>query len=176
MPTVNGNAQASNSFVWKDWVNSTGYSSNSFVFLLGMLNRAFTVGTPNLTSHLAEIFKPGINIAKAILVQFVIGFSTTLFYVLSILYGLTDPDTVLDEATRYFPLAPIYRQATSSARGILGLLILPFLSLFTASIGLYFTLSCTFWTLARDNATPFFHFFSQVPLTSKILPMRYGYV
>ena len=54
MPHVKGQAYATNSFVWKDWVNSTGYSSNGFVFLLGMLNGAFAVGTPDITTHLAE--------------------------------------------------------------------------------------------------------------------------
>ncbi|KAL8703706.1 MAG: hypothetical protein Q9201_003107 [Fulgogasparrea decipioides] len=163
MPSVNGKGHASNRFVWRDWVNSTGYSSNGFVFLLGMLNGAFAVGTPDITTHLAEeIPKPSINIPKAILAQFIIGFSTTFFYVISIFYGITDLDTVLEEATRYFPLAPIYRQATGSAGGTLGLLILSFLPLFIACIGLYLTASRTFWTLARDNATPFSRFFRQV--------------
>ena len=54
MPKANGKPHASNSFVWKDWVISTGYSSDGFVFLLGMLNGAFAVGTPDITTHLAE--------------------------------------------------------------------------------------------------------------------------
>ena len=54
MPVVNGNGHASNDFVWRTWVNSTGYSSNGLVFLLGMLNGAFAVGTPDITTHLAE--------------------------------------------------------------------------------------------------------------------------
>lgn len=54
MPIVKGVGHASNDFVWRDWVNSTGYSSNGFVFLLGMLNGAYAVGTPDITTHLAE--------------------------------------------------------------------------------------------------------------------------
>ena len=54
MPTVEKTGHASNSFVWREWVNSTGYESNGFVFLLGMLNGAFAVGTPDITTHLAE--------------------------------------------------------------------------------------------------------------------------
>ena len=68
----------------------------------------------------------------------------------------------MDEGSRYFPLAAIYRQATGSAGGSLGLLILSFLPLFLACVGLYLTASRTFWTLARDNATPFSSFFRQV--------------
>jgi choline transport protein len=54
MPHVNGQPYASNDFVWKDWENLTGYSSNGFVFVAGMLNGAYSVGTPDLCSHLAE--------------------------------------------------------------------------------------------------------------------------
>lgn len=54
MPYVNGIPYASHSFVWGSWVNSTGYSSNGFVFVAGMLNGAFSVGTPDVVSHLAE--------------------------------------------------------------------------------------------------------------------------
>ena len=45
---------ATNAFVWREWTNSTGYSSNGFVFVLGMLNGAYGVGTPDVVSHLAE--------------------------------------------------------------------------------------------------------------------------
>ncbi len=54
MPHVKHSGYASSEFVWRDWVNSTGYSSNGFVFCLGMLNGAFTVGTPDVITHLAE--------------------------------------------------------------------------------------------------------------------------
>jgi len=53
MPYFHG-GYATSEFVWRDWQNSTGYGSNSFVFLLGMLNGAFAVGTPDVVTHLAE--------------------------------------------------------------------------------------------------------------------------
>ncbi|KAL9099086.1 MAG: hypothetical protein Q9163_005365 [Psora crenata] len=163
MPVVKGVGHASNNFVWRDWVNRTGYSSNGFVFLLGMLNGAYAVGTPDITTHLAEeIPRPSVNIPKAILAQFILGFVTTLLYIISIFYGISDLERVLEQGNRYFPLAEIYRQATGSAGGALGLLILSFLPLFIACVGLYLTASRTFWTLARDNATPFSPIFSRV--------------
>ena len=102
------------------------------------------------------------NIPKAILAQYVIGFFTAFFYIIALFYGISDLDKVLEEGTRYFPLAPIYRQAVGSSGGALGLLILCFLPLFIACVGVYLTASRTFWTLARDNATPFSKFFGQV--------------
>lgn len=54
MPGYNGKGHASNAFVWKDWSADIGYSSNGFVFFMGMLNGAYAVGTPDCISHLAE--------------------------------------------------------------------------------------------------------------------------
>lgn len=54
MPHINGIPYATNAFVWRDWENATGYTNNGFVFVLGMLNGAFAVGTADIVSHLAE--------------------------------------------------------------------------------------------------------------------------
>jgi amino acid transporter len=54
MPHVNGTGYATNEFVWRDWQNGTGWSSDGFVFLLGMLNGAYSCGTSDVTSHIAE--------------------------------------------------------------------------------------------------------------------------
>lgn len=83
-----------------------------------------------------------------------IGFFTAFFYLIAIFYGVSDLNAILTSGS-LFPLASIYRQATGSAGGSLGLLILAFLPSFIGCIGCYLTASRTFWTLARDNATPF---------------------
>ena len=54
MPHVNGKRYATSDSVWSQWENATGYTSDGMAFLLGMLNGAFSVGTPDVTSHLAE--------------------------------------------------------------------------------------------------------------------------
>lgn len=50
MPTTK-NGHASNHFVWAEWNNQTGYTSNGLVFCLGMLNGAFAIGTPDGCTH-----------------------------------------------------------------------------------------------------------------------------
>lgn len=42
---------ASNHFVWGEWNNQTGYSSNGLVFCLGMLNGAFAIGSTDGCTH-----------------------------------------------------------------------------------------------------------------------------
>lgn len=54
MPHVNSQPYASTSTIWSAWDNETGYSSDGFAFLLGMLNGAYSVGTPDVVTHLAE--------------------------------------------------------------------------------------------------------------------------
>jgi hypothetical protein len=46
MPSRTDKGHASSEFVWKEWQNQTGWDSDGFVFLAGMLNGAFAVGTP----------------------------------------------------------------------------------------------------------------------------------
>jgi choline transport protein len=46
MPSRTGKGYASSSFVWKDWQNQTGWTSDGFVFCAGMLNGAYAIGTP----------------------------------------------------------------------------------------------------------------------------------
>ena len=76
-------------------------------------------------------------------------------------YSISDLDQVL-ESTFLFPLTSIYQQATGSAGGTVGLLIVAILPNILSLIGCYLTASRLFWTLARDNATPFSAFFSKV--------------
>ncbi|QDS70803.1 hypothetical protein FKW77_004595 [Venturia effusa] len=166
MPGKSGRpGHATTSFVWKDWVNSTGYSSDGFVFLMGMLNGAYAVGTPDCVSHLAEeIPNPRVNIPKAIAAQMATGLLTAFFYLIAIFYAISDFDALL--ANPYsFPLAELYLQATGSKGGSLGLLIAIFLPTVCTLIGCYITSGRMLWTLARDEATPFPNFIGRISST-----------
>lgn len=149
-----GSGYASSSFVWADWSNQTGYESNGFVFLAGMLNGAYAVGTPDCVSHLAEeIPHPKRNVPLAIAAQMVIGFLTAFFYMIAIFYAISNLDDIL--AAPYFPLARIYAQATSSNGGTIGLLFIIFVPIFCTCIGSYITSGRCLWTISRDGAVPF---------------------
>lgn len=155
MPSKTGKGYASNSFVWKDWQNQAGWSSDGLVFCAGMLNGAFAVGTPDCVSHLAEeLPRPRVNIPKAILAQYVVGFTTAFLYLITIFYSVNDLSTLLVNPWP-FPLAELYRQATNSHAGSLGLLIVIVLPTFCTNIGCYITSGRMLWTLGRDEATPF---------------------
>ena len=162
MPSRSEKGYASSAFVFKDWSADIGYTSDGFIFLMGMLNGAYAVGTPDCCSHLAEeIPRPEINIPKAIAAQMSIGFLTAFFYMVAILFAVSDLDAVL-AGTSSFPIAEIYHQATGSSAGTIGLLFLILVPVFCTCIGCYITAGRTFWTLARDEATPLSSTFGKI--------------
>lgn len=143
---------ATSAFVWKDWTAEIGYPSG-FVFVAGMLNGAYSVGTPDTTTHLAEeIPYPQRNVPIAIFCQVSIGFVTGLAYLIAIMYAINDYDALFDSP---YPIAEIYRQATGSADGAIGLLALVMICIGICVVGLYITSGRTLWALSRDGAVPF---------------------
>jgi amino acid transporter len=67
-------AHASHSFVWKDFENITGWN-NGVAFLTGVLNGAFTIGTVDAITHLAEeLPNPKVDLPKGIAAQIILGF------------------------------------------------------------------------------------------------------
>ena len=161
MPHVNRTPYASNTFVWRTWTNETGYKSEGFVFLASMLNAVYSVGVPDCLTQVAEeIPQPSKNVLKAIKTQMVFGLTTALIYLIIIFYAIHDPPAVL--AAETFPLIEIYHQATGSQGGALGLIILVFIHTFVSAMGGIIIAGRMYWTLSRDNATPFSRTFARV--------------
>ena len=152
---------ASNSFVWSDFENDTGWG-NGVAFMTGVLNGAFTIGTPDAVTHMAEeLPNPRKDIPRAVAAQIGLGCLYAFCFAIAIFYGITDLDAVLN-SNGSFPLAEIYAQATGSTGATFGLLFIIFLCNVPCLVGTFLTVSRTFWALARDNATPFPKFFSYV--------------
>lgn len=86
--------------------------------------------------------------------QYVVGFITAFAYMVAIFYSIHDLSDALGGFST-FPLAGLYLQATGTRGGALGLLVVALIPTFITAIGCYITAGRTFWTLARDNATPF---------------------
>jgi choline transport protein len=162
MPSTTGSGHASNAFVWREWQNQTGWKADGFVFLMGMLNGAYAVGTPDCVSHLAEeIPRPRVNVPKAIAAQMVTGFVTGFLYLVGIFYAVNSVDALFNNSYT-FPLAEVYLQATNSRGGSLGLLLVVFCPTVCTCIGTYITSGRMLWTLARDHATPFSGFIGTI--------------
>ncbi|KAK9489611.1 amino acid/polyamine transporter I [Lipomyces doorenjongii] len=141
---------ASSHFVWGSFTenNLTGWSGG-VAFLCGVLNGAFTIGTPDAITHMAEeLPRPKRDLPKAIGLQLGLGFLYAFCFAIALCYAITDINALLSGINGY-PLAMIYSQATGSAGGTFGL--------FSSSF-----MSRIFWALARDNAVPFSSLFGRV--------------
>lgn len=159
MPKVH----ASNSAVWGDFSqnNAAGWS-NGVTFLTGVLNGAFTIGTPDAVTHMSEeLPNPARDMPRAVGAQIILGTLTSFLYAIAILYGVNDLTAVVG-SNGSFPLAVVYSQATGNKGATFGLLLILFLSIMICVLGTFLTLGRIWWALARDNATPFSGFFSQV--------------
>ncbi|KAL8863044.1 MAG: hypothetical protein Q9178_000417 [Gyalolechia marmorata] len=103
---------------------------------------------------------------KVILHQNLVNFVTTLLFLIAILYALDDLDAVLAKSAT-FPLTEIYRQATGSAGGALGLMIVIFLSIVVCHVAAYIVMGRTLWTLARNDVVPFSSFLGKIHPTKR---------
>ena len=157
MPTQH----ASNAFVWTDFVNSTGWE-DGVAFLIGVLSGAFTIGTPEATTHLAEdLPNPRRDLPLSIAAQMGLGSITAFCYAIAVLYGISNLDDILSYPGS-FPLTALYQQATGSTGATFGLLFIIFLSLMPCLCGTFLTVGRIWWALARDNVTPFAKMFAHV--------------
>lgn len=109
---------ASNYFVWGSFKenNITGWQ-DGVAFLLGVLNGAFTIGTPDAITHMAEeLPHPKKDLPKAIGLQIGLGFLYAFVFAIAISYAITDL-SVLTTGINTYPLASIYAQATARGDG-----------------------------------------------------------
>ncbi|KAK7914290.1 hypothetical protein PG985_011993 [Apiospora marii] len=156
---------ASNEFVWASFKenNLTGWPGG-VAFLLGVLNGAFTIGTPDAITHLAEeLPHPRRDLPKVIGLQIGLGGLYAFVFAIALGYAITDLSVIMEpENLNTYPLAIIYEQATGSAGGTLALLLILLLSTACCNVGTLLTCSRTYWALARDGAVPLSAFFARV--------------
>lgn len=106
--------------------------------------------------------KPQIKVPQGMMLQMLTAFSTSFIYLIALCYSIQDIDTISNTNVGYFPTAEIYRQVTGSTTGAIGLIAVLFLATFPTLIGTFVTGGRMWWSLARDNATPFSNYFAQV--------------
>ncbi|KAJ5935311.1 hypothetical protein N7466_004858 [Penicillium verhagenii] len=154
---------STNSQVWVEYHNETGGWSDGVCFMTGLLNAAFAVGTPDCISHLSEeVPKPESRVPLGIMLQMLTAFTTSFVYLIALFYSIQDLDAVYTSSIGFFPTAEIYRQATGSNAGAICLIAVLFLATFPTLIGTFVTGGRMWWSLARDNATPFASYFAQI--------------
>ncbi|KAI1073148.1 hypothetical protein LB507_009106 [Fusarium sp. FIESC RH6] len=154
---------ASSDFVWNSFGenNLTGWN-DGVAFMVGILNGAFTIGTLDAITHMAEeAAEPKKDLPRALFLYIGIGGVYALAFAIVLGYAISDL-SVLQGNSNTFPLAGIYHQATGSSAATFALLFIILISSLCCVIGTVLTNCRTYWTLARDQAVPFSLYFSKV--------------
>lgn len=86
--------------VWLDSINKTGWDSDGLVFILGLINPIYGFTGLDGAVHLGEdCFEPAKTVPRAIVNSLLVGFITTFFFVISMLYCVKDIDAAVNSRT-----------------------------------------------------------------------------
>lgn len=92
----------SDEFVWKTFVNNSGWPSDGIVFLTGLVNANYVYSGLDGAIHLAEECKnAAVAVPRAIMSTTLIGFATSFGFVVAMVYSMSDFNAVLETPTGY---------------------------------------------------------------------------
>ncbi|KIX92341.1 uncharacterized protein Z520_11949 [Fonsecaea multimorphosa CBS 102226] len=165
--------KATSSFVWTTWINSTGWP-DGICFILGLSTSCFMFIGLDAALHLAEECQDAARtVPKAVTSAIIIGFCTAFPYTISVLYGITDIQSVLT-STGYTPLK-ILKQCLHSADFATAITSGGIVMAFFVLNAIQETTSRLAWSFARDGGLIFsdsleqIHPRLQVPVWSLLL-------
>lgn len=159
---VRTHPKQSASFVFSDFVNMTGWSSDGVVFFLGLLPGATAVNGFEGAAHLAdEVPEPGKNIPRVMVGSAVLSAIAGFPMVLVYMFCIKSPDNLLAPIGGQ-PIAQLLLDSLDSQTlTIVGLLVY-IVCMLAASVCLLTSLSRILWSVARQRALPFSGWISTV--------------
>ncbi|RAK99910.1 putative choline transporter Hnm1 [Aspergillus ibericus CBS 121593] len=145
----------SSDFVFKTWINNTGWSSNGICFITGLVNPLYSLGGLDGVTHITEEMpNPSRNAPLAIGITITIAFMTGLTYLIALMFSVQDY-AALSTTNTGLPLAELFHQVTQSAGGAFGLTFILFVALGPCVVSSQLSTSRVLWAFARDDAMPF---------------------
>lgn len=156
---------ASASYVFGHFVNSTGWNSDGMAFIVGLINPNWIFACLDSATHLAEeVPQPEKNIPIAIMATVGIGFVTSWTYCVSMFFGLSDLNKLLNSATGV-PILELYYQALDNTAGAIVLESLLLVTGMGCLIACHTWQSRLAWAFARDRGMPGHQWLSRVNTT-----------
>ena len=164
VPLVYLTPQSSAKFVFTDFENSSGWSSDGLVWFIGLLNGAYTLLGIDGVCHMSEEVKQSNTVIPRSMVwsQFlngVLGIAMTII----ILFGVGDITATLTTKTNY-PIIQILLNATKSKAAASVMTSFMAIIGFFSALGIHASASRLTWSFARDNGLPFRQLFAHVSL------------
>ena len=142
------------SFVFTSVNYDSGWNSVGMSVVLGLMQCAFGMCAYDSVSHMSEEIDDASKQApRAMVLSVIVGFITGFAFVLALLFVIQDMDAVVNTPTG-FPLAEIFRQATSSNVGAVCLTLITVITQAFTNISLLSEGSRSVYAFARDGAFP----------------------
>lgn len=154
--------KVSNHDVWGTFINGGGWPSDGVSFCLGFLTPAFALAGVDAVVHMSEeAHNAPLNIPRAMIWSVVINGVAGFAYILTVLYSITDPDTVLNNDTG-FPIIGVFLEATNNQKAATAMLSAVIVIFIMSLFGCVASVSRLIWAFSRDHGLPFSGFFSHI--------------
>ncbi|KAI5236032.1 amino acid permease [Aureobasidium subglaciale] len=149
-------------FVFRTWVNETGWENQVICFITGLVNPLYSLGGLDGVTHLTEEMpNPSRNAPLAIAITLCIAFVTGITYLVALMFSVQDY-AALSSTNTGLPLAELFHQVTRNAGGAFGLSFILFIALGPCVISSQLSTGRMFWAFSRDGALPFSNTWSKV--------------
>lgn len=151
-------------FIFTKYVNESGFESHGYVFILGLLQSAYTFTGYDSCTHLAEEADSGKNkniVAKALVVVVATCILYGFIFVIVICSVLDDIPSLINSATGSAFIQLVYNCTKNTSATVL-LALFPTLAALFAAETMTLANSRTIYSFARDGAFIFPTFFAKV--------------
>jgi choline transport protein len=149
-------------FVFATFINATGWSQSGIAFIVGLINTNWAFACLDCATHMAEeVPQPERMIPLAIMGTVGIGFVTSWFFSISMMFSLTNLTQVSSTST-YVPLLELFRQTLGTNAGAIVLEAFVVATGITCLISSHTWQSRLCWSFARDCGVPGHRWLSKV--------------
>lgn len=154
--------QSKASFVFADFENSGGWSSNGLSWCLGLLTSSWSFVGIDATSHMSEeVRNAAVVVPRSMITAMSISGVLTIAFSVALLFSIGDLTSVL-AAPSGFPIIQVLYVATQS-KGVTTVMCSALVfTLVFATFGTLASASRLTWAFARDNGFPFPKYFAHV--------------
>ncbi|KAF2490798.1 amino acid transporter [Lophium mytilinum] len=150
------------SFVFTTFINNTGWSRGGIAFITGLINTNWGFSCLDTAVHMAEeVPRPERNIPIAIFGTIGIGFVTSWFWIMSMLFSMTDIAGVAATTTGV-PILELFYQAIGHKAGAIVLEAFIIATGFGCMISCHTWASRLCWSFSRDRGIPGHHLWAQI--------------
>lgn len=149
-------------FVFATFLNNTGWTSNGVAFIVGLINVNWGFSCLDTAVHMAEeIQQPERMIPIAICGTVGIGFVTSWFFIISMMFSLNNFDAIAATYTGV-PILELFYQALQSRAGAIVLEVLVMLTGLGCLLACHTWQSRLCWSFSRDRGIPGHQWWSKV--------------